>query len=655
MNAPQKRKRSLDAQPGHTSAESSDDDFDWQNLDLNTATEVEDPVQANEAITFNVKSISEAESRTRPPTSAIERKIRFEIHKLHLLCLMSHVGLRNKWCSDVKVQQALRPIISRFKGNVRPKATSAPLQQTRVLLEGLGQACDLWSQTYKVTRKGLTKPKWYTEEDLAKVLRADLQLGTVESIDDVIEQARTMQGSRDTGAQLFVAFLRALGLDVRLLCSLQPLGLSAGRNNLATFIEDTRPVQVEIKKEISAAVPARPHKLTRPSLSAPKRKPPAMPKPQVQQVQPIVENAYPIYWAEVFDAGAQTWYPLDPLVTDTVNKETAFEPPASETENDLLYIIGFEKDGSARDLTRRYTKQYNAKVRRKRVDSVSSGQLWWQRLMKLYKCRYQRDRNDIEDGLMAQKELSEGIPNNVADLKNHPHFVIERHLHKDEIIEPRRECGTIRIGKTKPATIEKVYPRKHVLKLRSSLTWYMRGRQVKAGEQPLKSRERKGDFDDTEYGFSNDGLFSEQQTEIYVPEPVVNGVIPKNQYGNIDLFTPSMIPPGATHFPYRDAEKVAQILGIDFAVAITGFDHANRTSLPIRQGVVVATEYIDAMSAVHEAVLLETEEHAQSVKIIAALKRWTRFLAALRIREHVQTRYGETAKSPEEADSGAGW
>lgn len=35
--------------------------------------------------------------------TAAERRLRLELHKMHLLCLLSHVELRNEWCSDIQV------------------------------------------------------------------------------------------------------------------------------------------------------------------------------------------------------------------------------------------------------------------------------------------------------------------------------------------------------------------------------------------------------------------------------------------------------------------------------------------------------------------------------------------------------------------------
>ena len=46
-----------------------------------------------------------------------------------------------------------------------------------------------------------------------------------------------------------------------------------------------------------------------------------------------------------------------------------------------------------------------------------------------------------------------------------------------------------------------------------------------------------------------EGLYAAHQVELYEPLPIENGVIPKNGYGNIDLFVDSMLPPGAVHIP----------------------------------------------------------------------------------------------------------
>ena len=37
------------------------------------------------------------------------------------------------------------------------------------------------------------------------------------------------------------------------------------------------------------------------------------------------------------------------------------------------------------------------------------------------------------------------------------------------------------------------------------------------------------------------------QVEDYVPPAAVDGIVPRNAYGNVELFLPSMLPKGTTH------------------------------------------------------------------------------------------------------------
>jgi xeroderma pigmentosum group C-complementing protein len=116
-----------------------------------------------------------------------------------------------------------------------------------------------------------------------------------------------------------------------------------------------------------------------------------------------------------------------------------------------------------------------------------------------------------------------------------------------------------------------------------------------------------------------------------VPPPVENGRVPRNRYGNIDVYTRNMIPPGAVHVRSRYGRQAARILGIDFVDAITGFDFQGRQGTAVRDGVVVAAEFKDAMIAVLEGLHHAKQQELEEWRHQRAISLWKRFAAGLKI------------------------
>ena len=131
-------------------------------------------------------------------------------------------------------------------------------------------------------------------------------------------------------------------------------------------------------------------------------------------------------------------------------------------------------------------------------------------------------------------------------------------------------------------------------------------------------------------------LYAPYQTTVYTAPSVVNGRIPKNQYGNLDVYVPSMVPPGGVHLPHPDTARVARILGIDYADAITGFSFKGRHGTAITNGAVVAAGYREAVEAVIKAFEDERAQAEEERRSLDALKMWKRFLAGLRIRQRIE-------------------
>ena len=349
---------------------------------------------------------------------------------------------------------------------------------------------------------------------------------------------------------------------------------------------------------------------------------------------------------EAFNEAMQKWVPVDPLVTRTIAKPSKFEPPAGEPENHMSYVIAFEDDGYARDVTRRYTKAYNAKTRRDRVEVTNRGDRWLRKVMKTYGRPHVLNRDQVEDAELAAKEAAEPMPRNVQDFKDHPYYALERHLKRHEVIHPKREVGKVGAGRaSSTSALESIYRRRDVHMVKSADRWYRLGREIKPGEQPLKRvparRTRDQILDPEDPDASLDGnagtaLYAAHQTKLYSAPPVQNGRIPKNMYENLDIYVPSMIPPGGTHIAHPETARAARILGIDYADAVTGFTFKGRHGTAVTKGAVVASEYGEAVEEVLKAFddeKIRIEEERRSKE---AFKMWRRLLAGLRIWERIQ-------------------
>lgn len=483
---------------------------------------------------------------------------------------------------------------------------------------------------------------------------------------DFQAQAKTMQGSRDFGAQLFCALLRSVAVEARLVCSLQPLPFSGTVKDMTpskqapqyiVVSSDDHETSTDERQESvgDSPTPSRVKRLARPEFTSR----PGQTSVRLGSLPTPRESSYPVFWVEAFNEAVQKWLPIDPMVTKSVAKPSKFEPPASDPYNNMSYVVAFEDDASARDVTRRYAKAFNAKTRKLRVESTRDGAKWWNAALRTYEKPFLEDRDELEISELTSKSAAEPMPRNIQDFKDHPIYALERHLRRNEVIFPRRVIGHVGLSKTtsKSDNLDPVYRRSDVHIVRSADKWYRLGRDVKVGEQPpkhVRARQPKSEFDsdDEENEPEQTALYAEYQTEIYRPPPVVQGRIPKNAYGNLDVYVPSMVPPGAVHVRRPEAARAARILGIDYADAVTGFDFKGRRGTAVIGGIVIACEYHEALEEVLRGMADEKHRAALEARSAEALRFWRRFLVKLRIAERVKAYAAEDEGNGDESALG---
>ncbi|EXJ69203.1 uncharacterized protein A1O5_07239 [Cladophialophora psammophila CBS 110553] len=631
---------------------SDESDVEFEDVDLEPATgEVAEHGQLEQKtleLDLSSTNTSRRAVQRREPIGLAERKLRLEVHKAHIVFLLAHLDCRNRWCNSESVHSVLKPLVSRKVISLLHVNESEPqYRRSHSFNKGIEEICALWREQWKITARGIKRAHW--REDVDAVKESDDAEDLID-FDDFKAAAVSRSGSRDLGAQIFCALLRSVAVDARLVCSLQVLPFSGVAKGQTPEKPKPQYLYAPVQNYGSAS---RDTKTT--------TEPERAPKPKKKR---IVESPFPIFWVEVFSPSVQTWIPLDPLVRNTINKpKTGFEPPASDQQNSMTYVIAFDDDDSAKDVTRRYTQWYNAKTRTQRVESTKGGEKWWEVTMNHFRKPFSEIRDEIEDASLIKRAESEPMPKNIQDFRGHPIYVLERHLRLNEVIHPRHEVGKVSSGAMKSAKLESVFRKRDVHVCRTAEAWYRRGRDVNEGEQPLKrvvpKRQRNRntpaaeDLDNEEEAHEGMALYAEYQTSLYEPPPVVDDKIPRNAYGNLDVYVPSMIPAGAVHIRHPLASAAARVLSIDYADAVTGFQFRGRKGTAVIDGVVVSMHMTNAMINVIEGLEAQAAEEVLEARTRVILATWKRWLTALRVHEHVHRQYGHQKTGEEAKDTNA--
>ncbi|MCJ1358978.1 MAG: hypothetical protein MMC33_008978 [Icmadophila ericetorum] len=753
-----------------------------------------------------IGSLTDLHGKKKGP-SKIERQIRIATHHMHVQLLLFHNSIRNNWICDSEVQKMLvRQLPKQIKEEVeiwkrasgmgveepeketawkgknkkvsakaskdaessrahRDWGKTAERQEKGVpntsrgdpVIRLLRYLAAYWKKRFRITAPCLRKQGYKSlaviEEELAS-FRNDTHNPEehgerIANIEEFRECARKCEGSRDVGAQLFTALVRGLGIDARLVASLQPIGFGWNKSEEAavkkkssrkktassTFeyerknetsgssvsedeeadVEQQSKSQKITDKKAKSTTPLKQTKGGRKSKggadspidlsddndphegatnvndeaeqddhsddysvidttpSTPNRKP---------NMVYDRDMLYPTYWTEAISPLTYRVYPVEtfviqPAVMTNPDKLVAFEPRGAKAEKAKLifaYVVAYSVDGTAKEVTTRYLKRHMwpGKTKGVRMPVEKYAELnkrgkvkgyreydWFKRVMSCYKrSDYMRTAvDDIEeaDDLKAVKpekrEVKEG-EETLQGYKQSAEYVLERHLRREEALVPGAiPVRKFKSGKGEKSKEEPVYLRKDVMACKTVESWHKEGRRIKAGQQPMKmvpvravtlTRKREIEEKERDTGEkSKQGVYAVDQTEYIIPPPIENGVIPKNSYGNMDCFVPTMVPRGAAHILVRGMVKICKRLGIDYAEAVTGFEFGNKRAVPVIEGVVIAVE--------HRQRVLDEWDKDEAERIIReegkrekmALAMWRKFLMGLRIIERVREEYGD--------------
>ncbi|KAJ5548035.1 Rad4 beta-hairpin domain 1 [Penicillium frequentans] len=684
--------------------EDSDDEIDWEDAidtkTTNTTPTLAVPELQDLELTLdkNETEIVDLVDPKKGPTK-IERQIRIQSHCMHVQCLLFHNAIRNAWINDAKIHEILRkklpegihkevkkwriasglelpekkpePPKSKKKGKKARKSQDWGEDLERLepgqpdmsrgdpIIILLKVLVAYWRKQFRITAPGLRKHGYRPVAALDMVLKdfhkedhdPERHGERIANLEEFRATAESMQGSRDVGAQLFTALIRALGIEARLVGSLQPLGFGWTKAEIYTPPK-TKKEQEQEKEQEKATSEAAKYKSESDADSEPKES-------KQKKGRSAYDNDlfFPIYWTEVASPVTHEITSVDPIVLSnplapTADLQAAFEPRGAKAEKAkqvICYVVAHSADGTAKDVTTRYLKRRTwpgkTKGFRMPVDKIPipgrRGEYlefdWFRVVMRGYE-RPPQKRTEV-DKLEDEKDLQRKQPekkkpaqtgDTLQSLRTSTEFILERFLRREEALKPGSESvRTFTSGKGARAKEELVYLRADVVKCMSAESWHKEGRQVQPGSVPLKRvpiravtlmRKREVEELQRETGEKPmQGLYSRDQTEYIIPPP-----------SSMESFRRTT----------TEISTASSRLGIDYAEAVTGFEFGSKMAVPVIQGVVVASENADLLRDAWRVDAAEKRKREELKAEKRILQTWRKFLFGLRIAERVREEYG---------------
>ncbi len=584
-------------------SDDDDDDVKFEEVMPHQQTVPDAPITGDLELTLtrdNRLSLTNNFVGNRGPSKR-ERVVREATHRIHVQMLLWHNAIRNSWLCDAQVQATMLSHLTprmweevdrwRRSSGLQPSATAptppcrrdtrrkTSSQRPRRAAQDWGQDAAMleegavnmshgdplfrlmqalsswWRQRFCITAPGLRKWGYMSLERLDRLIKSHLLDGydsarfgeCIKTLEEFRQCAEKCHGSRDVGAQLFTALLRGLGLESRMVASLQCLGLGWSKSEEAEPEEPTKsqrtPSTVTTQKAASmrdgavapAKVPGTPQervamrtgqqsafgegdlKLEYADTDDESVVEMQMTPQRPHKRKPIdADLVYPLYWTEILSPVTRKYLPVDAIVRNTVatNRDLVeqFEPRCARSRQILAYVVGFSPDGTAKDVTVRYLKRavfpgktkgfrypvkrtpiYNRYGKVERYEDVD----WFGATMSGY-CRggnkapitvadELEDCSDLTPAIVGARQVKEG-QETLQYYKQSQEFVLQKHLKREEALKPDAKPVKKFKSKGKGGLVceEDVFLRSDVILVKSVETWHKQGLAPNAGEQPLK-------------------------------------------------------------------------------------------------------------------------------------------------------------------------
>ncbi|XP_055605797.1 DNA repair protein complementing XP-C cells homolog isoform X1 [Uranotaenia lowii] len=329
-------------------------------------------------------------------------------------------------------------------------------------------------------------------------------------------------------------------------------------------------------------------------------------------------------WIEIFLPLENRWSVLDPTSFELDQPDAVISQLPSPTPG---YIFAWDNDHLLRDVSPRYWWHNEMASRRQRAPEK-----WLRALLDRFDGQKRIRRRLIYD-LADRREfrmlrLRAPIPDKVSEFKNHPSYCLKRDLLKFQGIYP---------PDAPPLGFyhgEAIYARECVHTLHSREVWLRHAKVIRIGEHPYKVVWSKLKREKTELE-----LFGRWQTEEYIPPEPVDGRVPRNAFGNIELFKACMLPKGTVHLKLPNVSKICRKLNVDYAVAVVGFGVHAGGNHPVFDGIVICKEFENVVLENYKREQLEQEKRKHEQRQCRIYGNWKKLIKGMLIRNRLINKY----------------
>ncbi|CAH8561136.1 unnamed protein product [Schistosoma turkestanicum] len=557
---------------------------------------------------------------------ALRRKLKEHcalMHSVHVLCFLAHSRVINQTC-DSDLCWALGISLLANTNAVYNQKTKQFIQPSQWSVEHV-EACLVSLLSYQ-------RMQLCTENNLC----GDYQYQLV----------RRLSESKSTEGDcliLLVAALRSLGFDVRIILGLNPIPLRPSKTVTNNFAITTKENKISDRGKHNRKI-----------ISSDEEN---IFDANLDRYHDSNTKSSITLFAEVFLPKVNRWVCIDPSSPTGVVDKVTFK-------DGFLYVVGACSIRSASpelvsyvgrnpvDLSPRYVQDWCVSARTHRVpaekwdsfletqskffdkDAVEYNTL----VSKLATLpTFQRDRKDKDS--IQEKLLSEPLPKRMQDFKNHPLYILRRHLLKFQVIYPP---DSIPLGYFRN---EPVYSRDCLHLCHTRESWLKEAMTVRLHEKPAKvvkarlSMKRKL-LQGSDSTSPTVEVFGPWQVEPYVPPKAENGIVPRNAHGNVDLFKPCMLPIGCAHLCLSGIQYIARKLGIDCAEAVVGWTfHGSGWAHPNIKGYVVCKESVPVLIDAWRTEQMNVAKLEHEERVERALKNWKRLVRGLFIWHRVKAQF----------------